>query len=122
MTAPGDRRVKTSHRNSPSSSEVTLKKINVSLLGTQVTFKRLSKPGDTDRTCWLVTKFATDVPPKRIDTIMILKSADTLKLQLSSPFKDPLIRLLLAAEVINASVTVSDGGGSNQVMLPPSEI
>ena len=62
------------------------------------------------------------MPPKLIDTVMILKSADTLKLQFSSPFKDPLIRLLLAAEVINASVTVSDGGGSNQVMLPPSEI
>ena len=122
MTAPGDRRVKTSQRNSPSSPEVTLKKINVSLLGTQVTLKRLSKPGDTEWACWLGAKFATDVPPKCIDTVMILKSAHKLKLQLSSPFKDPLTRLSLAAGMINGSVTVSVGGGSNQVMLPPSEI
>ena len=44
-----------------------------------------------------------------------------LKLQLSSSFRDPLVRLVLVVDVLLGSVTVSDGGGSYQVTLLPSE-
>ena len=108
-------------RYSFSSAAVTLKKINVSLWGNQVAFKRLAKLGSTDGVFWFGTKVATALLPIFIDTAMIRKPAVKLKLQLSSSLMDPLIRLLLVAETGNGPVTVWAGGGSNQVMLPPSE-
>ena len=51
----------------------------------------------------------------------MLESAVKLKLQLSSSLRDPWITCLLVLEMLDGSVTVSNGGGSNQVMLPPTE-
>ena len=71
---------------------------------------------------WLVlhesrSRLATKFHRYRNDTHVLPK----LKLQLSSALRDPLIRLLFTAETLDGSVTVSNGGGSYQVMLSPSE-
>ena len=60
-------------------------------------------------------------PSNFIDTVTMVKFADKLKLQLSSSLGNPLVKFLLALEMIAEYVTISVGGGSNQVMLPPSE-
>ena len=52
---------------------------------------------------------------------MMSKSAVKLNLQLSSSLRDPWITVLLVLEMLVASVTVSNGGGSSQMMLPPTE-
>ena len=52
---------------------------------------------------------------------MMLKFVVKLKLQLSSSLRDPWITVLLVLEMLDESVTVSNGGGSSQVILPPSE-
>ena len=52
---------------------------------------------------------------------MMLKFAVKLKLQLSSSLRDPWITVLFVLELLDESVTVSNGGGSSQMMLPPTE-
>lgn len=111
----------TSQRYSPSSADVTVSKINVSLLGTQVALKRLLKPCTTDSACRLRKQVATGVMPNFIDTAIKRKSVVKLKLQFSSAFIEPLIRLLFAEEMLDGVVTVSITGESYHVMLPPSE-
>ena len=59
--------------------------------------------------------------PNFIHTIIKRKSVVKLKLQFSSAFIEPLIRLLFAEEMLDGVVTVSITGGSYHVMLPPSE-
>ena len=59
--------------------------------------------------------------PNFIDTVIKRKSVVKLKLQFSSAFIEPLIRLLFAEEMLDGVVTVSITGESYHVMLPPSE-
>ena len=63
-----------------------------------------------------------DEPSNFIDTVIRVKSADKLKLQLSSSSGNPLIKVVLTSGIFAECVTIVVGGGSNQVMLPPSEI
>ena len=112
--------VNTSQEYSPFSASVTLNKINDSLLGTQTALKCMAKTGSTCSNTFC-TKVTAGWSRNFINTAAMLESAVKLKLQLSSSFRDPWITCLMVLEILDGSVTVSNGGGSSQVMLPPTK-
>ena len=113
--------VSTSQRYRPLSAEVTFNTINVSLLGTQVTLKRPTKADSIDGVPAEGIWVATASPSNSIMIATIVKSAVKLKLKLSSLLTDPCVKLWNDVKVTMSFVTVSNGGGSYQVILPPSE-
>ena len=104
---------------SPISASVTLKKNNVSLLGTQVALIDLAIPFGTEKDTF-GTKATVETLRIFIHTLFKVKSGVKMKLQLSSSFRDPMVTCLVVLETRDASFTVLSGGGLTQVMLPPT--
>ena len=104
--------------NNPSSAEVTLKIIRVACWATQLTLNLEVKDALVAASPVDGIMLPTEVPSSLMVTKIRLSSLVRLNSQFKWTLVDPLRSFVLFVWTNEGSVTVSNGGGSNQVTLP----